>query len=139
MFNSFFQLQLKSSVSCQTCNFASNRFDPATFLTLPVPTDETTPLTIFLFLPTNLLKEFCFNIPTKCQVSTLLSKLRQRIEASDSPSDLGQSEHEFLLTRVVRHQIVQIYTDNDMVPVASNTASYGAQFFRNFRTLVRLL
>ena len=119
-----FQLQLKSSVSCQTCHFASNRFDPATFLTLPVPTDETTPLTLFLFLPSpNLLKEFIFNIPAKCPVNTLLTKLRQRIDSDRSESFLNQSDHRFLLTRVIRHQIVQVYSDTDEVPISPNTTT----------------
>ena len=35
-------LQLKSVVRCKVCNYKSVRFDPFTFLSLPLPMDSTT-------------------------------------------------------------------------------------------------
>ena len=37
----FFFLQLKSVVRCKVCNYQSARFDPFTFLSLPLPMEST--------------------------------------------------------------------------------------------------
>ena len=120
-----FQLQLKSSVECQKCFFSSNRFDPATFLALPVPTDETQPFTFYVFNSTsNQLKEYIFNIPIKCQISSLFQKLRQRIE---NEKDEIVQNCKFILTRVVRYHIVQIFTENELVPLAPTSSNLSSR------------
>ena len=41
-----FLLQLKSEVTCKECQYKSVRFDPFTFLSLPLPTESTVNLEV---------------------------------------------------------------------------------------------
>lgn len=119
-----FQLQLKSSVWCQKCDFVSNRFDPATFLALPVPTDDSIPMLIFLFQQSkNTLKEYFLNIPKKENFAYVSRQIKYGI-TRDGISGITEEKY-IVFARVNRNQIIQIYSEFDQVPLSASQNPAG--------------
>ena len=120
-------IQLKSSIKCQTCSFTSSRFQTELCLHLPVPTDDQF-VANFLIYQNNQIKECRISIPNKGKeileffqfgdwITIMVSKSTKK---SEKHLKKGLQKHKFL--KMANKKKSYVKTKNKVFQVHSWTS-----------------
>ena len=102
-----FQGQLKSIVRCKKCGYTSVKFDPFTFLTLPLPADSDTNIDIVLI---RLGGEIPERYSLKIDIEARYNYIKLRLE-----KESGLKKDEIIFTDVYAGVVRNIVPDNQKV------------------------
>ena len=102
-----FQGQLKSVVRCKHCKHTSVKFDPFTFLTLPLPADSDTNIDILLI---RLGGEIPERYSLKIDIESKYSEIKLRLE-----QESGVKKEEILFTDVYGGTVRGVVLENQKI------------------------
>ena len=102
-----FQGQLKSIVRCKNCCYSSVKFDPFTFLTLPLPADSDTNIDIILIRLGGVIPE---RYSLKVDIEAKYYNIKNRLE-----KECGLKKEEIIFTDVYAGTVRSIVPENQKI------------------------
>eukprot|EP00800_Vazella_pourtalesii_P019812 TRINITY_DN687_c0_g1_i4.p1 TRINITY_DN687_c0_g1~~TRINITY_DN687_c0_g1_i4.p1 ORF type:complete len:1290 (+),score=322.70 TRINITY_DN687_c0_g1_i4:294-4163(+) len=114
-----FQGQLKSIVRCKECGYTSVKFDPFTFLTLPLPADSDTNIDVFLIRLGGKTPE---RYSLKIDIEAHYSDIKLRLE-----KESGVKKEEIIFTDVYAGTVRSIVPENQKIKCVLTGQLYAFQ------------
>ncbi|KAI6646795.1 Usp32 protein [Oopsacas minuta] len=114
-----FQGQLKSIVRCKTCGYTSVKFDPFTFLTLPLPADADTNIDIILIRLGGVIPE---RYSLKIDIEARYDEIKLQLE-----KESGIKKDEVIFTDVYAGIVRSIVPENQKIKTVLTGQLYAFQ------------